>query len=300
MGELYQEIQMTSEQSAVKSVVRLSVASVLTALAVILITASGPMRAGWGVIGNSTNAGNTVTALMKEKPVQVAVASQLITEIKNSVSPQVAQQIGLTQPVLNSAIFTLMNNAEVERLVAQKVEAAYSAVQTHKTTVLDFSPLVNQATAIIHQIDPAIPAKIAGANKLNFTFKPSSISLSNVNSLGSGSVIVWLVGTIFLLLSIVLLVRSRIGKYVIGIVGYLVPASILYVLAGVANQLVAGAYGNDLLAKAVMTGLAQRVTNSLSHTAFWLVLNGALVAFVIFGYDQYKARKSQPLTEVAN
>jgi hypothetical protein len=300
MGELYQEIQMTSEQSAVKSVVRLSVASVLTALAVILITASGPMRAGWGVIGNSTNAGNTVTALMKEKPVQVAVASQLITEIKNSVSPQVAQQIGLTQPVLNSAIFTLMNNAEVERLVAQKVEAAYSAVQTHKTTVLDFSPLVNQATAIIHQIDPAIPAKIAGANKLNFTFKPSSISLSNVNSLGSGSVIVWLVGTIFLLLSIFLLVRSRIGKYVIAIVGYLVPAGILYVLAGVANQLVAGAHGNDLLAKAVMTGLAQRVTNSLSHTAFWLVLNGALVAFVIFGYDQYKARKSQPLPEVAN
>jgi len=300
MGELYQEIQMTSEQSAVKSVVRLSVASVLTALAVILITASGPMRAGWGVIGNSTNAGNTVTALMKEKPVQVAVASQLITEIKNSVSPQVAQQIGLTQPVLNSAIFTLMNNAEVERLVAQKVEVAYSAVQTHKTTVLDFSPLVNQATAIIHQIDPAIPAKIAGANKLNFTFKPSSISLSNVNSLGSGSVIVWLVGTIFLLLSIVLLVRSRIGKYVIGIVGYLVPAGILYVLAGVANQLVAGAHGNDLLAKAVMTGLAKRVTNSLSHTAFWLVLNGALVALVIFGYDQYKARKSQPLPEVAS
>jgi len=38
----------------------------------------------------------------------------------------------------------------------------------------------------------------------------------------------------------------------------------------------------------------------LSHTAFWLVLNGALVALVIFGYDQYKARKSQPLTEVAN
>jgi len=291
---------MTSEQSTVKSVVRLSVASVLTALAVILITASGPMRAGWGVIGNSTNAGNTVTALMKEKPVQVAVASQLITEIKNSVSPQVAQQIGLTQPVLNSAIFTLMNNAEVERLVAQKVEVAYSAVQTHKTTVLDFSPLVNQATAIIHQIDPAIPAKIAGANKLNFTFKPSSISLSNVNSLGSGSVIVWLVGTIFLLLSIVLLVRSRIGKYVIGIVGYLVPAGILYVLAGVANQLVAGAHENDLLAKAVMTGLAQRVTNSLSHTAFWLVLNGALVALVIFGYDQYKARKSQPLPEVSN
>ena len=291
---------MTSEQSAVKSVVRLSVASVLTALAVILITASGPMRAGWGVIGNSTNAGNTVTALMKEKPVQVAVASQLITEIKNSVSSQVAPQIGLTQPVLNSAIFTLMNNAEVERLVAQKIEAAYSAVQTHKTTVLDFSPLVNRATAIIHQIDPAIPAKIAGANKLNFTFKPSSISLSNVNSLGSGSVIVWLVGTIFLLLSIVLLVRSRIGKYVIGIVGYLVPAGILYVLAGVANQLVAGAHGNDLLAKAVMTGLAQRVTNSLSHTALWMALNAVLVALFIFGYDQYKARKSQPLPEVAN
>jgi len=291
---------MTSEQSAVKSVVRLSGASVLTALAVILITASGPMRAGWGVIGNSTNAGNTVTALMKEKPVQVAVASQLITEIKNSVSPQVAQQIGLTQPVLNSAIFTLMNNAEVERLVAQKVEAAYSAVQTHKTTVLDFSPLVNQATAIIHQIDPAIPAKIAGANKLNFTFKPSSISLSNVNSLGSGSVIVWLVGTIFLLLSIFLLVRSRIGKYVIGIVGYLVPASILYVLAGVANQLVAGAHGNDLLAKAVMTGLAQRVTNSLSHTALWMALNAVLVVLLIFGYDRFKASKSQPASEVAN
>jgi len=291
---------MTSEQSTVKSVVRLSVASVLTALAVILITASGPMRAGWGVIGNSTNAGNTVTALMKEKPVQVAVASQLITEIKNSVSPQVAQQTGLTQPVLNSAIFTLMNNAEVERLVAQKGEAAYSAVQTHKTTVHDFSPLVNQATAIIHQIDPAIPAKIAGANKLNFTFKPSSISLSNVNSLGSGSVIVWLVGTIFLLLSIFLLVRSRIGKYVIGIVGYLVPASILYVLAGVANQLVAGAHGNDLLAKAVMTGLAQRVTNSLSHTALWMALNAVLVVLLIFGYDRFKASKSQPLTEVAN
>ena len=300
MGELYQEVQMTSQQSAVKSVVRLSVASVLTALAVILITASGPMRAGWGVIGNSTNAGNTVTALMKEKPVQVAVASQLITEIKNSVSPQVAQQIGLTQPVLNSAIFTLMNNAEVERLVAQKVEAAYSAVQTHKTTVLDFSPLVNQATAIIHQIDPAIPAKIAGANKLNFTFKPSSISLSNVNSLGSGSVIVWLVGTIFLLLSIFLLVRSRIGKYVIAIVGYLVPASILYVLAGVANQLVAGAHGNDLLAKAVMTGLAQRVTNSLSHTALWMALNAVLVALLIFAYDRFKASKSQPASEVAN
>ena len=192
---------MTEEHSVIKSAIRISAASILTGLAMLFLVASGPMRAGWGIIGSSANASNTVVAVMKTPSVQREVAHRLLIEIEKSVSPQNAQQIASQQSQLNSAVVALMNNPVVQQLVVQKVQTTYVSIQNQTPAVLDFSDLVNQATAVIHQIDPAIPAKIAGAKKFNVTFNPHSNALRNVGALGSGSVVLWFLGTLMLALA---------------------------------------------------------------------------------------------------
>jgi hypothetical protein len=291
---------MTEQHSVIKSAFRIGAASVLTAIAVLMLVASGPMRAGWGVIGNSTNASNTVVSLMKTPSVQHEVGTRLLIEIEKSVSPQVAKQIAANQAQLSAAVVTLLNNSVVQQLVAQKVQAAYGAIQNQTPTVLDFTDLVNQATSVIHQIDPNIPAKIAGANKFNVTFNPSSNPLGNINALGSGSVALWFLGTLFLVVAAFALSRTRTGKYVVTGIGFLLPAIILFVLAGSITSLVMSGRQTNQLAKAVGNTLCGRVSGSLNHTALLEILSGVIVAAAIFGFDKWWSQKSPSSTQVAD
>lgn len=291
---------MTTKNATIKTVFRIGAASVLTGLAVLLLVASGPLRAGWGVIGSSANVSTSVVALMKTPSVQHEVANQLVAEIKKSVSTQAAQQIASHQTQLTTAVVALMNNPAVQQLVVQKVQATYSSIQNQTPTVLDFSGLVNQATSAIHQIFPVIPAKIAGANRFNVTFNPSSNPLGNVNGLGSGSVLLWFLGTLFLILAVFALSRTRTGKYVVTGIGFLLPAIILFVLSGSLKSLVMGGRKTDQLAKAVVDSLLGRVSGSLTHTAILEILTGLVVAAVIFGIEMWRGRKILANEQVAN
>ncbi len=291
---------MTEEQSVIKSAIRISAASILTGLAMLFLVASGPMRAGWGIIGSSANASNTVVAVMKTPSVQREVAHRLLIEIEKSVSPQNAQQIASQQSQLNSAVEALMNNPVVQQLVVQKVQTTYVSIQNQTPAVLDFSDLVNQATAVIHQIDPAIPAKIAGAKKFNVTFNPHSNALRNVGALGSGSVVLWFLGTLMLALAAFALSRTRTGKYVVTGIGFLLPAILLLVLSGSLKSFVTGVRQANQLANAVATSLCERASGSLTHTAVLEIITGLVVAALIFASEMWRGEKPLSDSQVAD
>ena len=283
---------MTEEHSVIKSAIRISAASILTGLAMLFLVASGPMRAGWGIIGSSANASNTVVAVMKTPSVQREVAHRLLIEIEKSVSPQNAQQIASQQSQLNSAVVALMNNPVVQQLVVQKVQTTYVSIQNQTPAVLDFSDLVNQATAVIHQIDPA--------KKFNVTFNPHSNALRNVGALGSGSVVLWFLGTLMLALAAFALSRTRTGKYVVTGIGFLLPAILLLVLSGSLKSFVTGGRQANQLANAVATSLCERASGSLTHTAVLEIITGLVVVALIVASEMLRGEKPLSDSQVAD
>ncbi len=291
---------MSQTHTTLKSTLRIGAAVILTGLAILLLVISGPLRAGWGFIGNADNAGNTVISLMKVPSVQSAVTIQLETDFKKSSSVAVAQLITLHAKEINGAVISLLNNPLVQQLVAADVRSAYTAVETQKDTSINFVPLVNQVTASIHKIDPRVPITLPTTNKMVVNFHRGEVVFSGLNRLGTGSVALWLVALVMILGAVFGLMRSRRGRYLVAGIGFVVPALLLIVMSKVVHSIVMGSKFKDELTSAATDVLSMRFGSSLVHTAILELLTGCLVAAAIFGVDRWWPKKSTAMVEAAN
>jgi hypothetical protein len=291
---------MSETTSSVTSILRKAGASLLVAIAVLLLVLSGPLRAGWGFVGSSSNASATAIALMKDPAVQLAAAQQIETQLQQASSPDVAHQLALQQKVLTGAVVTLLKNPMVQGLVAQEVTAAYTAATTNTKTSLNFTPLVDQVTAVLHTVAPSIPAKISLGSKLIVTVDPKSTSYSSLKSLGSGSVVLWFLGLAFVLLAALALLRTRLSQFIAVGVGFGLSALLLLVLAKAAHSIATGINSTNPLSKSVVESLSSRFGSSLVHSALLDLLTGVIIAAGIFGLAKWREQKHTSPAHVAD
>lgn len=279
---------MPKVNSSVQTGIRIGAAAALVALGIILTIASGPMRAGWGFVGSAQNAGSVVASLMKDHAVQLGVANKLESNLAQSVPVEVAKQINSHKAELTATVVTLMNNETVQNLIVAQVQSVYEAVAKQQKTVLNFAPIVDQVTQALHLVDSSIPAKIKGSDTLNVTFNPQSTMLSNVSSLGSGSVVVWLIGLMLICAAIFALIRSRMKRFVVAGAAYLVSAILLIVMGQVIHGVILSQKFHDPLAKEVASFASARFANSLTHSAILDIVTGVIVMGAVYGVSRWK------------
>jgi hypothetical protein len=282
-----------------KSILRRSAATVLLVLAVLFLVISGPLRGAWGFVGNASNASSTVIALMKDPTVQRQVANKIETTLQDSSSPAVAQQIAAYHQVVTGAVVTLFNNPLVQQLVSKEVGVAYTAVTSNTKASLDFTPIAAQVTAALHTAAPGIPIQIDLGQKLVLTIKKGSYNFSGLGRLGSGSVLLWLLGLVCTLFAALVLFRTRLSRLLAVGASFGLATLVLLVLSKAVGSIAKSGTSNNELATSVAKRLSAQFGNSLVHSALLDLLTGVVLAAAIVGFHEWQARKKTPKVEAA-
>ena len=290
---------MSEANSTVKSIFRRSTATVLLLLAVLFLVISGPLRAGWGFVGNASNASSTAISLMKDPAIQLQAANKIETTLQDSSSPAVAQQIAAYHQVVIGAVVTLFNNPIVQQLVAKEVGAAYTAAVSNTEATLDFTPIAAQVTAALHTAAPGIPVQIGLGQKLVLTIKKGSYSFSGLGRLGSGSVLLWLLGLVCTLIAALVLFRTRLTRLLAVGVSFGLAALVLLVLSKAVGAIAKNGTSNNELATSVAKRLSGQFGSSLVHSALLDLLTGVVLAAAIVGFHEWQARRKTTKDEAA-
>jgi len=290
---------MPEFNATLKSILRRTAATVLLVLAVLFLVISGPLRGAWGFVGNASNASSTAITLMKDPTVQRQAANKIETTLQDSSSPAVAQQIAAYHQVVTGAVVTLFNNPLVQQLVSKEVGVAYTAVTSYTKATLDFTPIAAQVTAALHTAAPGIPIQINLGQKLVLTIKKGSYVASGLGRLGSGSVLLWLLGLVCTLISALVLFRTRLSRLLAVGFGFGLASLVLLVLSKAVGSIAKSGTSSNELATSVIKGLSAQFGNSLVHSALLDLLTGVVLAAAIFGFHEWQARKKTPKVEAA-